>query len=105
MAQQEEFGPAIPIPLVIQPHKRVEELKELLEQPDQQRQRINILALIQMYESGELGPLTTGHTTYICDGKIMDKPLDGEHLVPKGSVVWVEVGLRLRYLVNCLPFV
>ncbi|KAF7123014.1 hypothetical protein CNMCM5793_001190 [Aspergillus hiratsukae] len=96
MAQQEEFGPAIPIPLVIQPHERVEELKELLEQPDQQRQKINILALIRMYESGELGPLTTEHEIYICDGKIMEKPRDGERLVPEGSVVWAEVGLHFH---------
>lgn len=106
MAQQEEFGPAIPIPLVIQPHERVEELKELLKQPDQQRQRINILALIQMYESGELGLLTTEHEIYICDGKVMEKPPSGELLVPKGSVVWLEVGLSPSLcLVNCLPFV
>ncbi|RHZ68958.1 hypothetical protein CDV55_104354 [Aspergillus turcosus] len=96
MAQQEEFGPAIPIPLVIQPHERVEQLKQLLEQPDQQRQKINILALIQMYESGELGPLTTEQTIYICDGKVMEKPPSGQRLVPPGSVVWLEeIGMQM----------
>jgi hypothetical protein len=98
MAQQEEFGPAIPIPLVIQPHERIEQLKEHLEQPDQQRQRINILALIQMYETGELGPLTTEHEIYLCDGKVMERPPPGERMVPEGSVVWLEVGLYFCYI-------
>lgn len=98
MAPQEEFLPACPIPLVIQPHERVKWLKERLEEPENQRQRINILALIRMYESGELGPLTPGHTIYICDGKIMDKPLSSENLPPRESVVWAEVRPHIHYI-------
>jgi hypothetical protein len=62
-----------------------------------------------MYASGELGLLTTGHKTWLCDGKIMDKSLIKENGIPKipeGSVVWAEVGLHLHYkLVNFLPFI
>jgi hypothetical protein len=99
--QADEFGPACPIPLIIQPRKRVQQLKEVLNDPDQQRQKVNIMALIQMYESGELGPLTTGHTIWLCDGKVMDKVLIGESRIPKipqGSVVWAEVSLHLHYI-------
>ncbi|GIK00140.1 hypothetical protein Aspvir_004160 [Aspergillus viridinutans] len=99
MAQEDEFGPACPIPQVYQPHERVEQLKELLNDPEQQRQRINIMALIRMYESGELGPLTIGPTIWLCDGKIMDKSLikeNGIPNIPKGSVVWLEgIGMQM----------
>ncbi|GIJ85894.1 hypothetical protein Asppvi_004758 [Aspergillus pseudoviridinutans] len=98
MAQEDEFGPACPIPLVYQPHERVEQLKELLDYPENQRQRINIMALIRMYESGELGPLTTGPRMWLCDGKIMDKSLikeNGIPKIPKGSVVWAE-GIEMQ---------
>jgi hypothetical protein len=106
--EEDEFGPACPIPLVIQPHERVEQLKEVLKDPEQQRQRINIMALIRMYESGELEPLTTGYTTWLCDGKIMDKTLSGGGRIPKipqGSVVWAEVSLPSLHFVNFLPFI
>lgn len=98
MAQQEDFLPACPIPLVVQPHERVKWLKEHLKEPENQRQRTNILALIRMYENGEIGPLMPGHTIYVCDGKILDKPLSSENLPPRESVVWAEVGLHIRYI-------
>lgn len=63
MDQQENIS-ACPIPLIIQPHERIEWLKERLEDPKNERQRTNLLALIRMYETGELGPLTTGHTIF-----------------------------------------
>lgn len=98
MAQQEKHLSACPIPWVIQLHERIEWLKECLEDPKNERQKTNLLALIRMYETGELGPLTTGYTIFICDGKIMDKPLSRENLPPKGSVVWAEVSLYVRYI-------
>lgn len=87
MAQQEELLSPCPIPLGVQPHERIKWLKECLEDPENQRQRTNILALIRMYESGELGPLMPGHTIYVCDGKIMDKPFSSENLPPRECVI------------------
>ncbi|KAJ5726204.1 uncharacterized protein N7483_007561 [Penicillium malachiteum] len=91
----EDFRPACPIPLVIQPHGRIEWLKERLKEPRNQRQTTNLLALIRMYETGELGPLSPGPIIFICEGKIVDSPLgSGNH--PSGeSAIWAEVSLYL----------
>lgn len=105
MAQQEEFLPACPIPWVIQPHERIEWLKEVLKDSEQQRQRTNILALIRMYETGELGPLVLGTRVWVCNGKIIDDPLASKDLRPPESAIWLEVGLHLHYIfANLLPF-
>lgn len=104
MAQQEEFLPACPLPLVIQPHERIEKLKEHLKEPKFERQRTNILALIRMYETGELGPLTTGHTIYVCAGKIIDNRLIPENLPPTGCAIWSEVSLSPPPLYFRIPY-
>ena len=110
MAPQEVFLPACPKPLLIQPHERIEQLRGCLDDPKYARQKTNILALIKMYEIGQLGPLTTGYTVYICDGKIWEGKLSSENLPPPGSVVWAEVGSHLSISVmlkttdNLLPF-
>lgn len=80
MTQQDEFLSDCPIPWIVQPHERIEWPEERLKEPKNQRQRTNLLALIRMYKTGELGPLTPGHTIYICDGKILDEPLRSENL-------------------------
>lgn len=54
-----------------------------LRDPGNKCQRTNILALIQMYETGKLGPLTRGHITHVCDGRTLDKPLSAENLPPR----------------------
>lgn len=95
MAQREEFLPACPIPLVIQPHERIAVLKDFLNDPKNERQKTNILGLIRMYETGELGPLQPGNAIYICEGMIMDKPPSPENLPPNGSAVWSEVSLHI----------
>ena len=66
MAEQEDVNPRpfnpspfCPIPLVIEPQQRIEQLRKYLEDPapKMQRHRTNILGLIRMYETGEIGPL------------------------------------------------
>lgn len=47
-----------------------------------------------MYETGELGPLTTDTTIWLRDGEVMDHE-PGVDDIPKGSVVWLEVGYQL----------
>lgn len=95
MAQQEEILPACPIPRVVQPQGRIEWLEERLKEPKNERQRTNLLALIWMYKTGELGPLTPGRTIYICNGKILDKPISSENLPPPEFAIWAEVSVYL----------
>lgn len=97
MVQETDFPPACPIPLVIQPHERIEWLKERLNEPKNQRQRTNLMTLIRMYETGELGPLTPGHTIYICDGKILNEPLSSENIPSGVTAIWAEVSLYLIF--------
>lgn len=59
------------------------------------------------HTDGELGPLTPGHTIFICNGKIMDKPPSSENLPPlppQEFAIWAEVGIYLCVLENYLPF-
>lgn len=65
-------------------------LREQLELPEDQRQRAGITALIDLYETGQLGPLQRGKTTRLCDGRIIDSPLGESRDLPNG-VLWAEV--------------
>ena len=56
------------------------------------------------HTDGELGPLTPGHTMFICNGKIMDKPPSSENLPPPEFAIWAEVGIYPCVLENYLPF-
>lgn len=47
-----------PPPLTIQPEERIQTLKAQLDDPVLRGQRTNILAAIQLYETGQLGPIT-----------------------------------------------
>lgn len=87
MAQQKEFLSACPNPLVIQPYERIAWLEEQLKDPENQRQRTNILALIQMYKNGELEPLTTSYTIWVCDGRIIDDPRSSGNFPPGESAI------------------
>lgn len=59
----------MPRPTIIQPEERVKELRVALEMPFGPEQRVNIEALIRMYENGELGPLQyTDPPIYLVDG-------------------------------------
>ncbi|KAJ5715926.1 uncharacterized protein N7483_013107 [Penicillium malachiteum] len=50
------FRDASPIPYILQPEERIENLKDFLETDFGELQRVNVEALIRLYESGELGP-------------------------------------------------
>jgi len=72
MASNIEFSPAIPIPLVFDVQKRIEQLQSFLDPNDPnyqpEEQHTNIKAVIKLYEDGKLDghqPLT------IMDGKIV----------------------------------
>ncbi|KAJ5722955.1 hypothetical protein N7488_000990 [Penicillium malachiteum] len=94
-ARLENMLPACPIPFVIQPADRIEWLKERLKEPDK-RQTTNLLALIKMYETGELGPLSPGYRIFICEGKIVDSPAKGNFRFGNPpAAIWIEVSLCL----------
>lgn len=85
-----EFSPAAPHPLVIKPEDRIARLNELLKQDMLERQRINILKLIQLYKKKkrELEPPTIGQEIWLCDGEVMShEPTDQE--IAKHTV-WLE---------------
>ncbi|KAK6826329.1 hypothetical protein RU639_005674 [Aspergillus parasiticus] len=50
-----------------------------------------------MYESGQLGPPTTGNTIFLCNGKIWDKPLTRENLPTGDFVMWAE-GIAMQMM-------
>ncbi|KAJ5709836.1 hypothetical protein N7493_009428 [Penicillium malachiteum] len=89
----EDISPACPIPYVVQPAERIEWLKERLKDPKNERQTTNLLALIKMYETGELGPLSHGHTIFVCEGKIVDSPTSENFRFGESgkSAVWAEL--------------
>lgn len=86
------FSPAIPIPLVVDPKDRIEELRSLLSEERWQYQKVNIVKLIHMYETGELGPMKPEIETWLCNGKALDSEPDFSE-IPKGSVLWCEVSI------------
>lgn len=90
------FAPNPPPPS-ISPEQRVVWLREQLKLPENQRQRINITALIDLYESGQLGPLRTGKTTWLCDGKIIEDPLRGRAGDLPNGVLWAEVSFSCTW--------
>jgi hypothetical protein len=83
-----EFSPAIPIPLVFDVQKRIQELRSYLDpndpnyQPEQQH--TNIKAAIKLYEDGKIDGLRQVH---IMEGKVVT-----EEEMCKGSAwAWGEV--------------
>ncbi|KAJ5151998.1 hypothetical protein N7492_010293 [Penicillium capsulatum] len=55
-----QFSPVCPIPYVLQPAERVEQLRAFLKTEFGKAQRVNMEALIRLYERGELGPRKRG---------------------------------------------
>ncbi|KAJ5907475.1 hypothetical protein N7495_000157 [Penicillium taxi] len=80
--------------LVVPPEERIKELKALLGNPMFSKQEINILALIELYETGKMKPLTRTNKTWLCNGKIVDRSyvMDLNNPPPEGSVIWPESG-------------
>jgi hypothetical protein len=79
------FSPVCSEPFIISAEFRIRKLRELLSDKSQEYQKKNILALIDLYETGQLKP--TSEITWIFDGKVVDSE---PNKIPKGSAVWAE---------------
>lgn len=89
------FSPAIPIPFILQPEERIRQLKIFLTTEFGEAQRVNVEALIKMYESGELGPRQLGDPpVYLVEGKRVDKDPWEDESVPSKAMKWREVCSR-----------
>ncbi|OQE85798.1 hypothetical protein PENNAL_c0023G08899 [Penicillium nalgiovense] len=89
---QPVFSPVCPIPLVVQPAERIQQLKDYLPTEFGQVQRVNVEALIRMYESGELGPRRHGDPpVYLVEGKRVDKDPWQDESVPNNTMKWCEL--------------
>ncbi|CAG8023886.1 unnamed protein product [Penicillium nalgiovense] len=100
-----EFSPACPIPYVIQP-SGVEQLKTFLQNEVGKAQRINVEALIRLYENGDLKSYQPGEApVYLVDGRIVDKDPWEDPSVPSNAIKWCEVRLILSAndTGTCLP--
>ncbi|KAJ9190875.1 hypothetical protein DTO166G4_8050 [Paecilomyces variotii] len=88
---QPVFSPACPIPFILQPAERIQQLKYSLQTEWGQVQRVNVEALIKLYESGELGPRQLGDApVYLVNGKRVEKnPWEDESVAP-GEIKWCE---------------
>lgn len=87
-----DFSPACPIPYVVQTLERVEQLKTFLKTEFGQVQRINIEALIRLYEDGKLEPRQDGEAPlYLVDGQVVDKDPWEDPSIPKKAKRWCEV--------------
>ena len=88
-------------PIVISPQERIHWLQDQLTNPANESQQTNITALINMYETGVLGPLTQNVTIFLCNGEIIPSPeaLGGmdawARSLPETGALWAEVGLNL----------
>ncbi|OQE94175.1 hypothetical protein PENNAL_c0004G06162 [Penicillium nalgiovense] len=86
-----DFSPACPIPYVVQTSERVEQLKTFLKTEFGQVQRINIEALIRLYEDGKLEPRQDGEAPlYLVDGQVVDKDPWEDPSIPKKAKRWCE---------------
>ena len=87
------FSPVCTEPFVISAESRIRELRKYLSYKSQEYQKKNILALIHLYETGQLaGP--TEETVWVFDGKVVDSEPDK---IPQGSAVWAEVCLSFIF--------
>ncbi|KAJ5709587.1 hypothetical protein N7493_009878 [Penicillium malachiteum] len=87
-----QFLPACPISLITQPEERIKVLKEFLKTDFGQFQRLNVEALIRLYETGEIGPRRrTDPPIFLVDGKIVEKDPWEYDTYPKSALRWCEV--------------
>ncbi|KAJ5484060.1 hypothetical protein N7539_005856 [Penicillium diatomitis] len=77
-----QFSPACPIPYILHPAERVEQLKAFLQTDFGKAQRVNIEALIRLYENSELGPRQRGDPpVYLVEGRRVERnPWEDESL-------------------------
>lgn len=94
-----EFIPACPIPYILQPEERVKQLQAALNTDFGQAQRVNIEALIHLYEIGDLGPRQrTDPPVFLVDGVRVEKDPWQDKSVPAHALRWCEV----CYLISIL---
>lgn len=88
-AADAEQGPVL---VIIQPKDRIRALEDILPTEIGELFRANIEAVIEMYKSGELGPLKPGNPpVYLVDGKRVDKnPWEDDQISPDATL-WCEV--------------
>ncbi|CAG8133146.1 unnamed protein product [Penicillium nalgiovense] len=92
-----DFSPACPIPYVVQTSERVEQLKTFLKTEFGQVQRINIEALIRLYEDGKLEPRQDGEAPlYLVDGQVVDKDPWEDPSIPKKAKRWCELHALIK---------
>ncbi|KAJ9348269.1 hypothetical protein DTO280E4_9359 [Paecilomyces variotii] len=103
MDSQPVFSPACPIPYILQPAERIQQLKDFLQTEFGQVQRVNVEALIKLYESGELGPRKLGDApVYLVNGKRVEKnPWEDESVAP-GEIKWCE-NMYHQFTQQCGP--
>ena len=88
MATSIEFSPAIPLPIVFDVQKRIQELRSYLDpispqyQPEQQH--TNIKAAIKLYEDGKIDGI---QHVYIMEGEVVTR----QEMFKGSSWAWVEV--------------
>ncbi|KAJ9483024.1 hypothetical protein VN97_g10398 [Penicillium thymicola] len=86
-----KVSPACPIPYVLQPEERVEQLKTYLQTEFGKIQRINVEAQIRFYESGDLKPSQLGELpVYLMDGRLVDRNPWEDPSVPDNAMLWCE---------------
>ncbi|KAJ6108029.1 hypothetical protein N7523_009352 [Penicillium sp. IBT 18751x] len=89
---QPQFSPACPIPYILQPAERVEQLKAFLQTDFGKAQRVNVEALIRLYESGELGPRQRSDPpVYLVEGRRVERDPWKDKSVPRNAMRWCEV--------------
>ncbi|KAJ5631375.1 uncharacterized protein N7484_011475 [Penicillium longicatenatum] len=86
-----EFSLAMPIPYIQQPAERVEQLKRFLQTEFGQAERVNVEALIRMYETGELGPQQIGDPpAYLVEGHRVHTDPHEDMSVLNNAMKWCE---------------
>ncbi|KAJ5976045.1 hypothetical protein N7481_009752 [Penicillium waksmanii] len=84
-----QFSPVYPIPYILHPAERVEQLKAFLQTDFGTAQRVNVEALIRLYENGELGPRQRGDPPiYLVEGRRVERNPWEDESVPNNAMRW-----------------
>ncbi|CAG8349356.1 unnamed protein product [Penicillium salamii] len=79
------------MPFIFQPDERVKHLRKVLNTNFGQTQRVNIEALIHIYEIGDLGPRqSTDPLVFLVDGVRVETDPWKDESVPAHAVKWCE---------------
>lgn len=92
-----QFSPACPIPYILHPTERVEQLKAFLQTDFGKAQRVNVEALIRLYENGELGPRQRSDPPiYLVEGRRVERNPWEDESVPNNAMRWCEVYFNIH---------